>query len=310
MVEQEIIDLTQIAKSYLIELGSEMIDEQKKGCDDCADKISWKIQQIIMLVESLYEKVRINDYGEQTDSLYSCLLGAVGSYSGASLSLDPNSVNPNIVIDVTIIGNDLPNWIDVFWADMTNDVSGYRDTYFNGDWVGLNPMIQIEGVVMYQVDVDYTNDGQGTITFKAGKGLYDGQYFRAGNYQVYTAPPIDIFTYKLVNNSEVDTEYTLESVVTPLVVGQTIENPIIIGQAIGAQVMDGQTCTYTIYDSEGEVVYTVTIIGEAFINGNSMVANQNQEFIYINSTAIAPNPPTNGIVDNNNDTFTFTGGTI
>ena len=93
-----------------------------------------------------------------------------------------------------------PDWKDVPWSAMTNDVAGYRDTYFNADWIGLNPMIQIAGVTMYVVGVDYDNDGNGNITFKSGKGLYDGQYFRAGNYQAYTAPPIvpnNSFNYTL-----------------------------------------------------------------------------------------------------------------
>lgn len=286
MVEQEIIDLTQIAKSYLMELGSEMITEHKKGCDDCAEKISWKIQQLIMLVESLYEKIRLDDYGEETERLYSCLLSAVGSYSGASLSVDPNSVNPNIVIDVTIIGNNSPNELTFYWSDFIDNGEEGRVRYENAELAGWTPIISIGNIDknLWKF-LDFTPLSTGGFELKPSgniPAIYEGQGGWILGYEPYVAPPEE-FTYKLVNNSSIATEYILESTTIPLTVGQTIENPVVVGEAITATVEDGQTCTYTVYNSDGSVQFTTTIIGEATINGLAMVADKDQEFIYIDT---------------------------
>lgn len=194
--QQQILDLTLLSSTYLVELGMEAIAEQKKGCMDCSDLN--KIEQLIMLNEQLYEKIAENSYGKDTDMLYNCLLKAVASFDGASASIDPNSVTDGITIIVEGGGggSNLPIWIDVPWSEMSNDVDGYRDTYYNPAWVGYNPAITRQGTVMYQVDIDYSNDGNGTIVFNDGKGFYDGEFFRAENYQPYgDVPPalVDLF---------------------------------------------------------------------------------------------------------------------
>lgn len=176
---EQVQDLILIAKGYLLELAQNIVDEWEDGCNGCALKTSLKIQQVILLSEQLQQATE----QDKIDSLYACLLSAVANYSGASIAVDANSKVPSIDIDVTIVGDNRPDWIDVSWTDMTNDVTGYRDTYFNAEWVGFDPMIQIGGVVMYQRGVDYVNDGNGTIVFASGKGLYQGQFFRAGNFK-------------------------------------------------------------------------------------------------------------------------------
>lgn len=186
--QQQILDLTLISSAYMVELGLDVIAEQNKGCSGCGDMK--KIEQLIMLNEQLFEKIAENDYGKETDMLYNCLLKAVASFDGSSTTLDPNSVTDGITIIVEGDGSNLPIWRDVFWSDMTNDVDGYRDTYYNPAWAGFNPAITRQGTIMYQVDVDYTNNGNGTIVFNEGKGFYDGEFFRAENYQPYGDAPV------------------------------------------------------------------------------------------------------------------------
>lgn len=222
MTTEEIQDSILLADLYTLEITDLLLAEQKKGCNGC--KHEGPVNQITNLVLSLENRISRNDLGSDTAKIYTCLLTAIENFSGSSV------VDPNALVDgITIIvdggsGSNLPPWIDVNWSEMTNDVDGYRDTYYNPLWIGLNPAITREGTIMYRVDVDYTNDGNGTIVFNDGKGFYDGSFFRAENYQPYgTVSP------------------TIQVLVT-----------------------------------------WVTI----------------------------PNPPTNGIVDDNNNTFTFTGGTI
>lgn len=182
--QQQILDLTLLSSTYMVELGLEAIAEQKKGCGGCNDLK--KIEQLIMLNEQLYEKVEAGDYGLETSMLYNCLLKAVASFDGASASIDPNSITDGITIIVEGGGgSNLPPWKDVFWSEMSNDVDGYKDTYYNPAWAGYNPAITRQGTIMYQVDIDYANDGNGTIVFNDGKGFYDGEFFRAENYQPY-----------------------------------------------------------------------------------------------------------------------------
>ena len=183
----EITNSILLAKAYQNELTDALLEAQINGCTDINSQS--QINRLENLIISLESRIERNVLDDNTDVIYSCLLTAIANYSGSSLSIDPNASVPSIIIDVINTGNNLPDWIDVPWSAMTNDVAGYRDTYFNADWIGLNPAIQIPGVTMYVVGVDYDNDGNGNITFRAGKGLYDGQYFRAGNYQAYTPLP-------------------------------------------------------------------------------------------------------------------------
>lgn len=286
VTEQQVIDLILIAQSYNLELGDNMIVEQKKGCDDCADKLANQILQLIMLVEQLYYKIELNDYGEETDSLYACLLSAVAAYSGASLSLDPNAVNPNITIEVEIIGNNQPNELTFYWNDFIDNGEEGRVRYENAELAGWTPIFVIGNIDKHLLKfVDFTPLSTGGFELKADgniPAIYEGQVGWIVGYEPYIAPPEE-FTYKLVNNSSIATEYILESVTIPLTVGQTVENPVVVGQAITATVEDGQTCTYTIYNSDGSVQFTTTIIGEATINGVAMVADKDQEFIYIDT---------------------------
>ncbi len=89
-------------------------------------------------------------------------------------------------------------------------------------------------------------------------------------------------TYKLVNNSSINTTYTLSGNQN-LTAGQTVQNPIIAGQAISANVLDGQQLVYTVYDSGGGVVVTLTQTGSGSINGVPMANGERQEFIYTNA---------------------------
>lgn len=250
----QIQNLILIATAYQLELGEQLYAEQKKGCIDCFD--ASLIERLEWLSDSLSNQVDRNDYGEETNRLYACLLSAVGNYSGASLTVDGNSSVPNTIIIVEGgSGVTLPYWEDVPWSEMTNDVDGYRDTYYNSEWINYNPMIQIQGVVMYQDGVDYDNDGQGTITFKPGKGIYDGQYFRAGNFQPYVAPtptyPLPN-TYRFVNNSSVNTQYSITGL-TPLAVGQEVSGNVTLGMSLLGVIQSGQQLRFRRYNSNGTV---------------------------------------------------------
>lgn len=287
---EEITEAILLAKGYQAELTEDLLEQQKAGCMDCRDQKD--INRIENLVVSLENRLFRLNLGEDTVNIYNCLLLSIANYNEGKLSIDPNSSVPSVIIDVTIISDGKPDGINIFYDDMSGDNgSGGKTTYSNPLWIGWYPQMQTAGVVELFQYRDYNYDvttGTFTLLIDAESGvtgIYEGGSIRVTDYnKTGDTPPVNVFTYKLVNDSEIDTEYTLQSVVVPLVAGQTIENPIIIGQAIGAQVMDGQTCTYTIYDAEGAVIYTVTIIGEGFINGNAMLANQNQEFIYSDVT--------------------------
>lgn len=189
MTEQEINDLILIADGYTLELTKQLSTEMKKGCLNCGD--SAKVMQITVLKSQLEYKISIGDYGTETQSIYNCLLDAVASYSGASISVDPNASIPNTIIDVTIIGDNRPSWFDFSWDEMesSDEVDGARYTYINPILNGWNPSLQTGTTLLY-LGVEYDMYDGGIIRLRDGFGIYVGSSIRADNFQPYTAPPL------------------------------------------------------------------------------------------------------------------------
>lgn len=190
MTEEEVTDLIIISKAYSLELTRLMLDAQKSGCR--ADDISSQVMRLIVLKEQLLYKIKTDDYGTETQKLYSCLLQAVAGYSGAAISLDPHASIPNTALDITIIGDERPSWFDFSYADMETadqDADGGRYTYINPVLAGWEPSLETP-TTFFRMGVDFDVYEGGRIVFRSGYGLYDGQSVRADNFRRYTAPPI------------------------------------------------------------------------------------------------------------------------
>ena len=306
--KEEIQDKVLLGRAYYLELLGAYYIEDSNGCKSCKPN---DLARLRLISKELQYRINNDIVNEDVQKLYKCYLDILSDYSGMSISLDPNAQIPGITIIVEGgSGVTLPYWQDIPWSEMTNDVDGYRDTYFNLEWAGYNPMIQIQGVVMYQDGVDYDNDGQGTIVFRPGKGIYDGQYFRAGNFQPYVAPtPIYPLpnTYRFVNNSSIDTQYSITGL-TPLVAGQTVSGNVTLGMSLLGLIEEGQQLRFRRYNADGTVnLELVSTNPPSFQTATTAVdLTKGYEFLYTDESAILPNPPTNGIVDDINDTFTFT----
>ena len=288
VTEQQLIDLILIAQSYNLELGEKMIDEQKKGCDDCADKLVNQILQLIILVEQLYYKIELNDYGEETESLYACLLSAVATYSGASLSLDQNAVNPNITIIVDIIGNNQPNELTFYWSDFIDNGEEGRVRYENAEIAGWTPIIVIGDVDKTLLKFrDFTPLSTGGFELKSDGNLpaiYEGQAGWIVGYEPYVAPTPSYpstGTYRLVNKSTIDTSYFITSSI-PLLAGQTVNNAFTSGQSLIGSIAIGQKLNFTRYLSNGDVDTELELTNppSTQLNTSVMDLTKSYEFIY------------------------------
>ena len=228
--EISIEQLILVADGYILELSQQKNDEQKKGCN--AYEFLSKIAELILLKEQLLQKISIEDYGTETNNLYSCLLGAVANYSGASISIDPNSSTPNTIIDVTIISDGKPAWFDFYWDEMesSDEVDGARFTYINPVLDGWNPSLQTGTTLLY-LGVDYDMYEGGIVRLRDGKGIYEQQSIRADNFQPYDAPPLPPPTtdYYIANDTNLKSDFS------PSVGNVTIEVVLNTGTAtIGA----------------------------------------------------------------------------
>lgn len=186
MTEQEIIDLVLIADGYTLELTTTLLKNNKLGCIDT--ETSSHINQLTILKSQLRYKVIHNDYGKETQWLYSCLLSSVSLYSGSSISVDPNSKTIGVSI---ILPTDIaPPWLDFYWGEMEaadQDINGARYTYIHPDWNNWNPSLQTGTTLLY-LGIDYDMYQGGIVVLRQGKGIYDGQSIRADSFSHYVAP--------------------------------------------------------------------------------------------------------------------------
>lgn len=308
---EQIQNLILVADAYALEAGQALYTEQTKGCVDCCD--ASVIERLEWLTDSLNKQVSNNDYGTTTQMLYNCLLSAVGNYSGASLSVDPNASvpNTNIIIDGGVVDN-RPYEIDIFYNDMSGDNgSGGRTTYTNPSWIGFYPLMQTSGVVQLFQYKDYTYDvATGTFTLLPNAesgvtGIYEGGVIRVTGFNKTgdTPPQPPTGDYSLINNSLVDAEYLLDGDSNVVIAGQSITNDFEVGQQITANVLEEQTCTYNVYDENGDLDFTFTQEGLGTINGLPMEAGKSYEFIWIDNET----PPQNLWIDTNtwNDNNTW-----
>lgn len=239
-VVQDITNLILLADGYLLSLQEDRLAEQVKGCSGCSS--SAIMQQVIMLKEQLLYQVEIEDMGERTDSLYTCLLQAIENYSGASITVDPNASIPNTVIDVTVVGNDSPYDITIQWSDLLNTGDAGRTRYENPLWAGWLPILWVDSTTKLYYNVDGHIDD--IILLPSGgfmlnpngnvPVLYDGQVISAMGFSPFTAPPLPAFQglVLLGNNSSYDIVYNdnFAGNVTLPTGQQYIKDPIVNGQ--------------------------------------------------------------------------------
>lgn len=190
MTEQDIIDLILITDGYTMELTTALLADNRSGCMNV--ELSAQINQLNILKSQLSHKTIDADYGKETQELYACLLDAVSAYSGASISLDPNSNTPDVSIIVPM--DVAPAWFDFSWSDMEvadQDGDGARYTYINPILIGWNPSLQTGTTLLY-LGFNYDLYAGGIVRLKAGYGIYSGQSIRADNFQPYAAPPLPV----------------------------------------------------------------------------------------------------------------------
>ncbi len=300
MNEQEILDEILIADGYLLTIQEEKLLEYYKGCSGASENA--KQAQIIMLKEQLLYKISIEDYGEETEHLYSCLLKAVETYSGASISIDPNSNTPGTVIIVPT--PEIPQWIDIPWNDLESedeDANGARYT-FRAPWLlGWNPAGFIQGGTQLVLDgslpVDdatpnynmYTDGTNGVFRLKEGFGIYDGSYIRFVNYNSYIAPPLPVddppvivFQPDTPINKVVGQNFSMYIFATNATGYQWYKNGVpISGQTSdtffksGAQVVDSGTYKVRVSNASAYVDSIDVIV--SVITGNYVRNNSNEK---------------------------------
>lgn len=206
-VVEQITSLLLIADAYILELASEILEDYKKGCDECAIKPKGKLQQVIMLKEQLSYQVSVDDMGTVTDLLFSCMLKAIDTYSGASISVDPNANVPNTTIDVEIIGNDSPYEVSLEWDDFIDNGEEGRIRLEMPEWVEWLPILSLDNVYLNFGNPFLPDDFKvlstgGIELLPTGNtpAIYDGQTLRAVGYQPYTAPPDPVATQIEIGN--------------------------------------------------------------------------------------------------------------
>lgn len=85
------------------------------------------------------------------------------------------------------------------------------------------------------------------------------------------------------NNSASNVDYTSASASGTLLPTESINTPTEPGESVSIDLILGQTCIYTIYNSDGSLYFTHTLIGPGTENGITMTSDQNQEFIISNT---------------------------
>lgn len=284
MTAQEILDLIQISDAYSLELTEDLLDEEKNGCVSCSD--ANKIMQLIILKRQLIYKISIDDYGTETQKLYSCILSAIANYSGASISVDPNSSTPNTTIDVIIIGNESPYEITFSWSNFIDNGLAGRVRYENPAWAGWIPIISIDNMPFLVEGVDFQNLLSGGFILLSGgnvPAVYNGQVIRSLGYSPSSIPPIVLGVVLIQNNSVQSISYNDNfGGLTTLPAGQDYEkDPIIDNQQMYVAFPTGTTMTYTRYNSDGTVNFTVTYSNPSAVNytESNMSITKRHEFI-------------------------------
>lgn len=283
---EQIQDLVLIAESYSLILTEEMMEEQIDGCMDCGD--SAKIWQIIILVEQINHKSYLEDFGSETEGLYYCLLDSIAKYTGASISVDPNSSTSGNTIVVESPLDNRPIWFDLYWGEMesdTEDGDGARYDYINPLLEGWNPSLQTGTTLLY-LGLDYDMYDGGHIRLRAGRGIYDGQSIRADNFQPYDAPPlppIEVGVALIQNNSSQSIDYNDDFAgLNALPAGEGyFKDPIVNDQSLYVQFPNETTLIYTCYNSDGSVFDTLTLNAPpstGFTSAN-MLLTKRYEFI-------------------------------
>lgn len=193
MVEQsDIIELQLIASAYMLELGEEVTDSQSIGCIGQSDLNI--IAQLMMLKKQLTYKIEAEDFGEETDKLYQCLSDLVGSYSGSSITVDPNAGVDGITIIVEGGGGDnRPYPLIVNWSDFepSDEPNGGRNIFYNAEWKGWTPLPLNWQNIELLPNIDYISLEDGGIELLAnGKlpYLYEGDHITAEVYTPYISP--------------------------------------------------------------------------------------------------------------------------
>lgn len=229
-VLENIENAIQLADQYSFELCEEMLAEEKKGCLDCCDLNL--IANLIELTSQLERRVLRNEFDEDTDALYTCLMGKLIGYSGSTGTINPNASIPSINIGVTVITDGRPAWFDFYWDEMesSDEVDGARFTYINPILDGWNPSLQTGTTLLY-LGVDYDMYEGGVVKLRSANGIYEQQSIRADNFQPYEAPPLPPPTtdYYIANDTNLKSDFS------PSVGNVTIEVVLNTGTAtIGA----------------------------------------------------------------------------
>lgn len=282
----QINDLILVADGYMLEKTNEMLVEQKKGCDDCGDVSA--IMQLTILKEQLNYQMSIDDYGDQTDTLYSCLLGAVANYSGASIVVDPNANVVNTTIDVTTIGNDSPYEITIAWADFIDNGLDGRIRYENPLWAGWLPMLAIDNMPFLVEGTDFTNISTGGFELLPSgnvPAIYDGQLIRAVGYEPYGTPPEEIpeaGEIIILNGTSGDIEYN-DAGAGDVTLGASdsfTKNPFVDNQYFVITFLQYTTLTVKKYDSGGTLVDTITESNTSFPDQQYTLSSMDIDFGY------------------------------
>ena len=291
---QQIQDTILLAQAYTLDLIEDIYVSQKRGCMDCKDASEvFRIDNLIYSLEGILQRNLIDD---KTAKIYLCLQTAIANYSGVA-TIDPNAVVDGVTIIIEEGGGDnRPDPLLIEWSDLVSTGGDGRVRYDNPLWAGWVPFLEVDNSPWLTEGVDFINLTTGG--FILTNPIYDGQVIRAVNYaKSGVVPPTPITP---------TVEFTQPSAMT-------------VGDA-------DQTLIATTTNPLGIIVYTslntavATIVsgklhavsaGSVVVRASSPASTGYNEAhvdrtVVISGGSVTPNPPTNGIVDDENDTFTFT----
>ena len=295
-----IITTVGYAKLYYIQLLKELMIELKKGCSGDVNRLDCLLGYITALEYDIKEG--IND--DVTQDIYIKLLKELGGFTGDYI-IDTEVVNNWNVIGVT----------SGIWGSITGNIYNQTD---------LIELIKSNSLSIIQVT--YSDLGSDHKTYTNVK-------LAGKNYVIFQAVINGFLTspdYVIYNPSG---GFTL---VNEMVAGDIL---YLFGESFAYVFPEGvseiynalnRTTAGAVLDArQGKVLYDLLRgIGGLKIDENTPVAANEAAAIalqlqpytlYITPTGevrykllngVAPNAPTNGIVDDTNDTFTFTGGVI
>lgn len=283
---EEITEAILRAKGYQAELTEELLEEQKAGCMDCKDQRD--INRIENLVVSLENRIVRFDLGEDTTKLYNCLLLAIGNYHDGALSIDPNATVPSIIIDVEVITDSRPNELTFYWSDLIDNGEDGRVRYENPLIKGWTPMIVIGDVdkhlLKFRDFIPLEDGGFELVNTGNVPSMFNGQVGWIVGYEPYATPEPtypSAGTYRLVNNSSIDTSYFISSSI-PLVSGQTVNAAFSFGDTLIGSISNGEKLNFTRYLSDGTVDLTLELTNPPSTQLSTSIMDQNKsyEFIY------------------------------